>query len=113
MSKEETQGFVKLNSKGSIEFQKLKYSSFRQFGFWQFVGIFSGVTLAQCVSMLPFDKNVNGWQNKVKRYQRITFMLCMISLSYHGYKLAYMDYLRGKKALLQDKSNLLIEPDNY
>jgi hypothetical protein len=100
--------FVKLSVKGTQEYKQLQHSAFKQFGFWAFVGNVGGFVMAKFINTLPLKTTS---PSKLKRYRYITYFTCLTVLSYHGYKVSRFDFLKQKKQMLQDPSNILDDPD--
>jgi len=101
--------YAKLSVKGAQEYKNLQYSAIKQFSFWVFVGNFGGFVLSKFIEIPLKDKP----QPKLRKYKYTTFFLTLFVLSYHGYKLSRYHFLKGKKALTQDPTNILEEPQGY
>jgi hypothetical protein len=102
--------YARLSSKGTQEYKTLQYAAARQFIFWVFVGNVGGLVLSKFVELGPFK---NKPAPKVKKYKYTTFFLTLMALSYHGYKLSRFHFIKGKKKLIQDPTNVLEEPSDY
>ena len=102
--------YAKLSVKGVQEYKNLQYSAIKQFFFWVFVGNFGGFILSKFVEIGPMKQRP---KHKLRRYRYTTFFVTLAALSYHGYKLSRFNFVKGKKKLLQDPTNVLEEPSDY
>jgi len=103
------QKYAKLSVKGAQEYKNLQYSAIKQFGFWVFVGNFGGFTLSKFME-IPLK---NQPQPKLRKYKYTTFFLTLFVISYHGYKLSRYHFLKGKRELIKDPTNILEEPNSF
>jgi len=101
--------YARLSVKGAQEYRNLQFSAIKQFGFWVFVGSLGGFTLAKFME-IPFKTKP---QLKQRRIKFTTFFVTLIALSYHGYKLSRFHFVKGKKRVLSDPTNILEEPSDF
>lgn len=112
MSDEPPQEYIRLSTKGTLEYQNLQHVSIKRFLFWFMLGNCGGWVLAQFLTILP---GFNNPKKKItlKRYQRLAYAGTLFFLSYHGYSLTKMQFNQEKRKLIKDKSNLLeVETDS-
>jgi len=46
------------------------------------------------------------------RCQRAAFFSLLLAIGYHGYKLSYREFLRGRNNLVKIKDYIVEDPDN-
>ena len=112
MSDEPPQEYIRLSTKGTLEYQNLQHLSIKRFLFWFMLGNCGGWVLAQFLTIFPGLKSPKK-KITLKRYQRLIYAGTLLLLGFHGYSLTKMQFYQEKRKLLKDKSNLLeIETDN-
>lgn len=110
---EEKPGFVRLSPQGTAAYKDLQYSAIKNFCFWVFVGNFGGFTMASMLSILPSSRkkgpgnmSSGGVRLRSKFY---AYGITAVLLSYHGYKVTRLNFIREKKKLLAKPENVLMK----
>ena len=111
MSGDDSEIRVALTGEGAARYKLLQREVFSKFALWMIAGAVAGGVTGGYVGQF-FQQRIP--QAKLKKYRLMTFFALFMGLSYHGSKLARIDFHRGRKEIFKDK-NLFYEVDmkNY